>query len=105
MTDIDKARQALTQRIVDGEGTTSPSQRRAAYDNAGLPDALAGIIDKVAKQSHRVTDDDVAAARASGLSEDAIFELCVCAAVGQASRQYDAALAALEQADAPGDPR
>jgi AhpD family alkylhydroperoxidase len=36
-------------------------------------------------------------ATASGLSEDQIFEIVVCAAVGQATRQYDAALAALER--------
>jgi hypothetical protein len=35
---------------------------------------------------------------ASGLSEDQIFEIVVCAAVGQATRQYDTAFAALEAA-------
>jgi hypothetical protein len=32
------------------------------------------------------------------LSEDQIFEIVVCAAVGQAARQHDTALAALEAA-------
>ena len=45
-----------------------------------------------------VTDEDIAAARASGLSEDQIFEIVVCAAIGQAKRQYDTALEALEAA-------
>jgi hypothetical protein len=43
-----------------------------------------------------VTDEDITAAKASGLSEDQIFEIVVCAAIGQAERQYDAALAALD---------
>jgi alkylhydroperoxidase family enzyme len=68
------------------------------------------LIDKVAKRAYTVTDEDIAAARASGLSEDQIFEIVVCAAVGQATRQYDAALAALKAATersehAPADPR
>jgi hypothetical protein len=37
-------------------------------------------------------------ANVSGVSEDQIFEIAVCAAIGQATRQYDAALAALEAA-------
>jgi hypothetical protein len=48
---------------------------------------------KARPQDHR---RDIAAARASGLSEDQIFETVVCAAVGQATRQYDTALAALK---------
>jgi alkylhydroperoxidase/carboxymuconolactone decarboxylase family protein YurZ len=56
------------------------------------------LIDKVAKWSYKVTDDDIAAAKAAGVSEDQIFELVVCAAIGQATRQYDTALAALTAA-------
>ena len=56
------------------------------------------LIDKVVKQAYRVTDGDIAAAKASGLSEDQIFEIIVCAAIGQAGRQHDTALAALEAA-------
>jgi alkylhydroperoxidase family enzyme len=56
------------------------------------------LIDKVARHAYKVTDEDIAAARASGFSEDQIFEIVVCAAIGQATRQYDAALAALAEA-------
>jgi len=56
------------------------------------------LIEKVARHSYKVTDEDVAAVRAAGLSEDQIFEIVVCAAVGQASRQYASALAALASA-------
>ena len=48
------------------------------------------------------TDEDITAARASGISEDQIFEMVVCAAIGQASRQYDTALEALEAATKEG---
>jgi hypothetical protein len=38
----------------------------------------------------------------SGLSEDQVFEIVVCSAIGQATRQYDGALAALEAATRKG---
>jgi alkylhydroperoxidase/carboxymuconolactone decarboxylase family protein YurZ len=53
------------------------------------------LIEKVANHAYRVTNEDVAAVRAAGLGEDQIFEIVICAAVGQASRQYADALAAL----------
>jgi hypothetical protein len=98
MTDIRRARKALIARILEGDGRASQAQRRAAFDNSGLAEPLSPLIQKVAKHAYRVTDNDIAAARASGVSEDQIFELVACAAIGQATRQYDAALAALEAA-------
>ena len=102
MSDITQARKAVVARILDGDGRASHAQRRAAFDNAGLAEPLTALIDKVAKRAYNVTDEDIAAARASGLSEDQIFEMVVCAAIGQASRQYDQALGALEAATEEG---
>ena len=59
---------------------------------------LDALIGKVGRHANRVTDEDITAAKASGLSEDEVFEIVVCAAVGQATRQYDTAVAALEAA-------
>jgi hypothetical protein len=98
MSDIRQARKALTRRILEGAGEASPSERRAAFNNSGLAEPLGALVDKVAKQAYRVTDKDIPAARVSGFSEDQVFEIVVCAAIGQASRQYDTALAALEAA-------
>ena len=95
MSDITQARKTVVARILEGEGRASHAQRRAAFDNAGLSEPLRTLIDKVAKHAYKVTDQDIAAAQASGLSEDAIFEIVVCAAIGQATRQYDTAFAAL----------
>ena len=72
--------------------------RRAAFDNAGLSEPLRTLVDKVAHHADAVTDHDVAAVRATGLSEDQIFEIVVCAAIGQADRQYTSARAALWEA-------
>jgi alkylhydroperoxidase/carboxymuconolactone decarboxylase family protein YurZ len=98
MSDITQAHKALITRILEGPGMASHALRRASFDNAGLAEPLRTLIDKVAKHAYQVTDHDVAAARASGLSEDEIFEIVVCAAIGQATRQYDRARAALVEA-------
>jgi hypothetical protein len=98
MSDITQARKSLVARILEGDGRASHAQRRAAFANAGLSAPLSTLIDKVARHAYQVTDADIAAARASGLSEDQIFEIVVGAAVGQAARQYDTALAALDAA-------
>jgi hypothetical protein len=95
MSNISQARKAVVARILEGEGHASPAQRRAAFDDAGLADPLRTLIDKVARNARTVTDQDIAAVRASGFSEDQIFEVIVCGAVGQAVRQHDGALAAL----------
>ena len=98
MSDISKARKALTSRVLEGDGSASSSERRAAFKNSGLAGPAGTLVDKVAKRAYRVTDEDIAAARESDLSEDQVFEIVVCAAIGEATRQYDAALAALEAA-------
>lgn len=98
MANINESRRALVARILEGDGEAPAAQRRAAFANAGLTGPLRTLIDKVAKHAYRVTDEDVAAARASGLSEDQIYELVVCAAVGEATRQLEAGLTALAAA-------
>jgi alkylhydroperoxidase family enzyme len=98
MSDIRQARKVLTDRILEGDGKTSPSERRAAFNNSGLAAPLGAFADKVAMHAYRVTDEDVNAARVSGVTDDQVFEIVVCAAIGQATRQYDAALVALKAA-------
>ena len=97
------AHQAVVTRVLEGEGRASRAQRRAAFDNALLDDPLHGLISKVAEQATQITDEDFAAAKESGVSEDQIFELVVCAAVGQATRQYQSALEALAAAMTGGE--
>jgi alkylhydroperoxidase family enzyme len=98
MSDITKARKAVVARILEGDGKASHAQRRAAFDDAGLDEPLKTLVAKVARHAYKVTDEDIAAAGASGFTQDQIFEIVVCAAVGQATRQYDTAIAALAAA-------
>jgi hypothetical protein len=93
--DFGELHQAIVTRILKGDGMASPSQRQAAFDNASFTGPLGILIDKVARCAYKVTDENVEAVKASGVSEDQIFEMVVCAAVGSATRQYDQALALL----------
>lgn len=98
MTDISRFHRELVARVLDSEAQAPREQRKAAFGNVGLDDPVRTLIEKVADRSYAVTDADVAAVRAAGLSEDQIFELIVCAAIGAADRQYTAAAAALAEA-------
>jgi alkylhydroperoxidase family enzyme len=95
----------LVDRVLSGDGTASPELRSQAFDNEGVTSPLDALIGKVATAPASVTEADFAAAEAAGFSQDQLFELVVCAAVGQSSRQYEAGLAALAEAlgssDAP----
>ena len=56
---------------------------------------IAALVDKVHRHAYKLTDEDVQAARAAGLSEAALYELIVIAAVGAATRRLEAGLAVL----------
>jgi hypothetical protein len=98
MTDISRLHRDLVTRVLGSGGTAPRDMRRAAFDDAGLEEPLRGLVSKIARHSHQVTDDEIGAVRAAGLSEDQIFEVMVCAAIGQADREYHHALAALAAA-------
>jgi hypothetical protein len=98
------AHQALVDRVLNGEGGASAEQRARAFGNDGLSPPLNALIGKVAARPAQVTDADFAAAKASGCSEDQLFELVICAAVGQSARLYEAGLSALAEATVDGGP-
>ena len=89
---------AIEQRILTGPGLASQELRAKAFANRDLPEPVATLLDKVAKRSFQVTDDDFGAALSAGFTEDQLFELVICAAVGESNRFYQAGLAALMEA-------
>ena len=106
MPDEDKKRaahRAMVDRVLCGDGSASPEQRARAFGNADVPPPLQALIGKVVTRPTQVADADFAAAKASGFSEDELFELVVCAAVGQSARLYEAGLAALAEAAGTGE--
>ena len=89
---------SIEQRILTGPGMAPPELRAKAFADIDLPEPLATLVDKVAKRSFQVTEGDFAAAVAAGFTEDQLFELVICAAVGESSRLYKAGMAALAEA-------
>ena len=69
--------------------------RDAAQPNRPIPAKAAAYAATVRRHAYRVTDAQVEALRAAGLSEDDIFELTVAAAVGAGLARLDAGLQAL----------
>jgi alkylhydroperoxidase family enzyme len=88
--------QQVLQAVLDGPGTLAPAVRRAAAGGGEVPAALQSYIDKVSRHAYKVTDEDIAALRAAGYSEDQIFELTVSCAVGAGLRRREAGLRAIQ---------
>lgn len=97
------AHRALVDRILSGPGEAATGDRARAFANDGLPAPLDALIGKVVARPVQVTDAEFSTARAAGVSEAALFELVVCAAVGHSSRLYAAGLAALAEATGEGE--
>ena len=96
-----KYRELVIARVLKGPGEATPVARQAAFDNRGVDPRASALVGKIARQAWTVTGQDVATTKAAGVTEDEIFELAVAAALGQASRQFDAAMAALDAATQP----
>lgn len=84
------------------------AQREAAFagpglsaaPGQGLPPHLVAVVDKVHRHVYKLTDEDVQAAQAAGVSQGALFELIVLAAVGAATQRLEAGLAAVSASPA-----
>jgi hypothetical protein len=96
------AHRALVDRVLKGEGSAAAEQRARAFAGDGLSPPLDALIGKVAERPAQITEADFAAAKASGCTEDQLFELVICAAVGQSARLYEAGLQALADATVRG---
>jgi hypothetical protein len=106
VADEDKKRaahRALVEGVLNGAGSSSPEQRARAFSNTDISSPVQALLGKVASRPAQVTDADFDAAKASGFSEDQLFELVICAAVGESARQYEAGLAALAEATVSGE--
>ena len=70
--------------------------REASQPEREQPAVAAPYLEKVRLHAYRVTDGDVEALLASGLSEDEVFEATVSAAVAAGLARFDAGLRTLE---------
>lgn len=99
---------ALRAAALEGKAHTDVAlraavERRAASLGSGaepppdadIPAPLLGYVDTVVRNAWKVTDADTDALRKAGWSEDAIFEITVCAAIGAASGRLQRAYSAM----------
>jgi alkylhydroperoxidase family enzyme len=70
--------------------------RTAAAPERPVPPAAATYADTVRRHAYRVTDADVEAMRAAGLTEDEVFEVTISAAVGAGLERLEAGLRAMQ---------
>jgi len=113
---------ALTKRLVDSvlatPGHTASELRHAVLARASgpssplsgtergtggedIPPALGAYVDKVALHAYEVTDEDLAALKQAGHSDDVLFEVTVSAALGAALGRLERGLSALREASPP----
>ena len=100
--------QTLIDSILNSRGDSDPELRRAVEHQAAihagrlpeggprLPQELGNYVDKVARHAFKVTDADIASLHDAGYSEDAIFELTLCAALGAGIARLDRAMGAMK---------
>jgi alkylhydroperoxidase family enzyme len=86
-----------THAVLDSRGETANALRWAAFHRRmeEVPVELRSYVAKVAQHAYRVTDEDVAALKRAGHSDDAIFELTAAAALGAAILRLERGLIAL----------
>ncbi len=113
--DFTSRARAMIQRVVRGlldgpAGHTSQRLRRGIEARAALQSGarerdagpirseLTTLVDKITRHAYKVVDEDYAALRATGYTDDELFEITLCAALGAARGRHERALEALEQA-------
>src|SRR5262249_12960349 len=86
---------ALVDSVLTSPGRLPPERRRAAFDGEPLEGAAGAFAGKVRHRAYAITDDDRHALRRLGMEEDAIFELTIASALGEAYAQLQAGLRAI----------
>ena len=101
-----KVHQAV-EALLTHSGSCTPALRQAIEAHAAqlsggdretptLPADLITYVDKVTLHAYTVTDQDVQQLKEAGYSEDAIFEITLCAGVGASLARLERGLTALK---------
>jgi hypothetical protein len=77
------------------ERAASLAGRDAPPPSDELPETLSPVVEKIVRHAYRVTDEDIAAARAAGHGEDELFDVIVAAALGAGLVRRERGLAAI----------
>ena len=83
---------ALARAVLGSPGATTPAVRRQARDGKTADEVIGPYLVKVRQHAFRVVDADIDALTNAGLGDDAIFEVTVAGALGEAERRLEAGL-------------
>ncbi len=86
---------ALRASVLGAPGVTDRAAREAVFGGEVMEQPYAGYVAKVRESSYRVTTSDFTAMAEAGVTEDAVFEVTLAAALGAAYRRLAAGLAAM----------
>ena len=88
----------VKRRALEETGSGAGEGASSEHDGVLLSEQMKAYVDCVAERAHEVTTAQVQALLDAGLSDDAIFELTVVAAVARGTLQLERGLEALETA-------
>jgi len=80
-------------QAIEGYAAKLGGADREAQD---IPADLVSYVKKVVLYAYKVTDEDVSRLTAAGYSEDAIFEITLCASVGASAARLERGMLALK---------
>jgi hypothetical protein len=101
-----KVRKAV-EALLNRPAVCTPFLRRAVEAHAArlsggtrdlleVPADLLAYVEKVTQSAYKITDQDIERLRKNGYSEDAIFEITLCASMGAGLARLERGLTALK---------
>ena len=99
--------QKAIEALLTNSGSCDPALRQAVEAHAvilsggdgeapQIPEDLVVYVNKVTLYAYKVTDQDVRRLKDAGYSEDAIFEITLCASVGASRARLERGLRAVK---------
>jgi hypothetical protein len=88
----------LKERLVGPDGDLPADVRQSIIDGRILDEPLNAFVVRVRANASSLTQRDIDALKARGLSEDEIFEATICAAFVSGLERYQMAMKALQEA-------
>lgn len=83
----------ISRQAVEAHAARLSGGMRDAHE---IPADLVAFIDKVTRYAYKITDQDIQRLKEAGYSEDAIFEITLCASVGASLARLERGLMALK---------